>query len=244
MFTCPENDIHSLYLDNELPKGLAEDFEAHLASCPKCKAKFEAYKKTHSALRDDSSSITLDQKYLDESFERLQLKMRYAKNTASTQKEKKVFMFPEEAKKYMPAAVAAAAVFAVMLPFSMVNKKSNDVQMVTPVAQVQQIKRTNDFSVKPEHMLSTATNVAYPVNMFSDNQRVLANDVNSSFTLYTFNPLAPTNTIVITQYKTTNNAASTLLQDDFFTPEFTRPSDQNALQVYMPSYVDISSLNK
>lgn len=255
MFTCPDNEIHSLYLDNELPKGLAEDFEAHIASCPKCKAKFESFKKTHDSLKSDASSISLDQKYLDESFERLQLKMRYAKNTAaSSTKEKKVFMFPEEVKKYMPAAVAAAAVFAVMLPFSLSNRKAANVQMTVPVAQVQQIKRTNDFSVKPEHMLQTATNVAYPVNLISDSQNILANDsvsnnaiavdANSTYTLYTFNALAPANTIVITQYKTVNNAATTLLQDDFFTPDFTRPDDQNALQVYMPSYVDISSLNK
>lgn len=243
MFTCPENDIHSLYLDNELPKGLAEDYEAHISKCPKCSAKLEALKKTHNILKSDSDSISLSQQFLDESFERLTLKMRHAKNTSSI-KEKKVIMFPEEAKKYMPAAVAAAAVFAVMLPFSMANRKSNNAQVTVPVAQVHEIKRTTDFSVKPEMMLQGATNVAFPINLVSQTQNNTADDANSTFTLYTFNPLAPTNAIVVTQYRGSNQNIHTLLQDDFFTPDFTRSEDTNALQVYMPSYVDISSLNK
>lgn len=243
MFTCPDTEIHSLYLDNELPKGLAEEFEAHLASCPKCSSKFKSLKKTHDCLQSDSSSISLDNDFLDKSFERLSVKMRYIKNAAPV-KEKKVFMFPEEAKKYMPAAVAAAVVFAVMLPFSMANKKTETINMTVPVAQVHEIKRTTDFSVKPGTIFPSATNVAFPINLVSQNQDNSSLDANSSFTLYTFNPLSATNTIVITQYKGSNQTVHTLLQDDFFTPDFTRTEEANALQVYMPSYVDISSLNK
>ena len=41
MSTCPENDIHSLYLDNELPLSYREEYEAHIKSCPKCAKKLE-----------------------------------------------------------------------------------------------------------------------------------------------------------------------------------------------------------
>ena len=47
MFTCPEDDIHSIYLDNELPPNFVAEYEAHVASCPKCKAKNEKFKKIH-----------------------------------------------------------------------------------------------------------------------------------------------------------------------------------------------------
>ena len=38
MFTCPTNEIHSLYLDNELPQNYVAEYEAHIVSCEKCKA--------------------------------------------------------------------------------------------------------------------------------------------------------------------------------------------------------------
>ncbi len=50
MFHCPENDIHSIYLDGELPQNFVKDYEAHLASCPKCAAKLEKLKKIRAAL--------------------------------------------------------------------------------------------------------------------------------------------------------------------------------------------------
>ena len=49
MSTCPTNEIHSLYLDNELPQAHKEQYEAHIASCEKCKASLE---KLH-AVRED-----------------------------------------------------------------------------------------------------------------------------------------------------------------------------------------------
>ena len=38
MFTCPTNEIHSLYLDKELPQNYIAEYEAHIANCEKCKA--------------------------------------------------------------------------------------------------------------------------------------------------------------------------------------------------------------
>ena len=33
MSTCPTKEIHSLYLDNELPQNHKEEYEAHIAGC-------------------------------------------------------------------------------------------------------------------------------------------------------------------------------------------------------------------
>ena len=37
MSTCPEQDMHSVYLDGELPQKYALDYESHLTSCQRCR---------------------------------------------------------------------------------------------------------------------------------------------------------------------------------------------------------------
>ena len=45
MYSCPTDDIHSVYIDNELPQNYVSDYENHLKVCPKCSAKVEQLKK-------------------------------------------------------------------------------------------------------------------------------------------------------------------------------------------------------
>ena len=33
MSTCPEKDIHSIYVDGELPENYIKQYESHLSSC-------------------------------------------------------------------------------------------------------------------------------------------------------------------------------------------------------------------
>ena len=81
MSSCPTDDIHSIYLDNELPPVYANQYEQHLKICPKCEAKLALLKKNHFALQSDAQNIRLDKIFLDDSFERLKTKLRYSKNT-------------------------------------------------------------------------------------------------------------------------------------------------------------------
>ena len=81
MSSCPTDDIHSIYLDNELPPVYANQYEQHLKICPKCEAKLDLLKKNHFALQSDAQNIRLDKIFLDDSFERLKTKLRYSKNT-------------------------------------------------------------------------------------------------------------------------------------------------------------------
>lgn len=111
MSICPEKDIHSIYLDGELPQEFLKKYESHVAGCPKCQAKLERLRKISALLREDALSMRLDQTYINQSFERLQTKLRFAKNTARA----------EEPRIYRPFAkwavgfAAAAAVFAVIV---------------------------------------------------------------------------------------------------------------------------------
>ena len=40
MSTCPDYDMHSVYLDGELPQKYALDYETHLTSCQRCRDDF------------------------------------------------------------------------------------------------------------------------------------------------------------------------------------------------------------
>lgn len=39
MYTCPTDDIHSIYLDGELPDIYRKEYEAHIKTCSECEKK-------------------------------------------------------------------------------------------------------------------------------------------------------------------------------------------------------------
>jgi len=43
---CPEPQLISIYLDNELPSPWKEKLESHLAECSSCREKLDGFKKT------------------------------------------------------------------------------------------------------------------------------------------------------------------------------------------------------
>lgn len=115
MFHCPENDIHSIYLDGELPKNFVKDYEAHLASCDKCRAKLEKLKAMHAAFVADSKAIDIDESFKAQSFERLQSRMRFSKVVKASEPNKNIVRIAN----YVPLAAAAALMFALVLPVRM-----------------------------------------------------------------------------------------------------------------------------
>lgn len=117
MSFCPTKDIHSVYLDNELPEAYKKEYEAHIESCEKCRKELEALKALHAAFKADSDSITPDEHFMDESYNRLLLKMSYSKNTAKSSGRR--FVRPAF---YLPVAAAAAAAFALVIPMRTGNK--------------------------------------------------------------------------------------------------------------------------
>ena len=57
MFTCPEDDIHSIYADGELPKNYVAEYEAHVNSCPKCSAKLKKFLALNSVFAEDKENF-------------------------------------------------------------------------------------------------------------------------------------------------------------------------------------------
>lgn len=122
MFTCPDKEIHSVYLDGELPPSLVSIYEAHVASCEKCKAQLESLRKVHEALETDARSITLDRAHIEQGWERLMARRHFRD---VTRKSRSVVWSTGGSGKIARGvwrvlpAMAAAAVAAVILPIRM-----------------------------------------------------------------------------------------------------------------------------
>lgn len=71
MFTCPEDDIHSIYADGELPKNYVAEYEAHVNSCPKCSAKLKKFLALNSVFAEDKESFHFSRMILTQVFKGL-----------------------------------------------------------------------------------------------------------------------------------------------------------------------------
>ncbi|WP_147613106.1 anti-sigma factor family protein [Treponema pectinovorum] len=131
MSICPEKDLHSIYLDGEMPKKFMEQYEAHLASCQNCKKELEKLREISNAFREDSISVNLDSVYLEQSFERLQTKLRFSKNTAQAN-EKNIY---RPYKKWIVSFASAAAIFAVIFAPIELKTKNSGVQELKTIAR-------------------------------------------------------------------------------------------------------------
>lgn len=118
MFTCPSNDIHSVYLDNELTPSYSAQYEEHIKQCSKCMEQLKKLQKVKSML----STVSLQEKSIDlsDSWERLQIKKKYYANTKSESQKSPTL------KTWLPLA-AAAAFLAIVLPFRMTQVQSKNI---------------------------------------------------------------------------------------------------------------------
>ena len=137
MYSCPTDDIHSVYIDDELPQNYVLDYENHIKTCSKCSAKLEQLKKIKSLIISDAKSIQVDDYYIEQSFSRLETKLRYSKNTV------KKMPFPTE---YVKWGAVAAIFVAVVLPFGnnfSKHKKSSNMA-ITPITRPQSVALSNN----------------------------------------------------------------------------------------------------
>ncbi|MCR5217207.1 anti-sigma factor [Treponema sp.] len=141
MSTCPEKDILSLYLDNELSPEYVKQVEEHLASCENCAAQLKKFKILKSAFAEDSNSISFTKSQIDDSFDRLMVKMSYKKNVLEKEEsipvKTKAFPF-----KYILSGAAAAAVVAVIIPVR-VSKNSDPASNYKPLARTQLVPQSS-----------------------------------------------------------------------------------------------------
>lgn len=122
MFTCPEKDIHSIYLDGELPEEYKVKYESHVKTCQKCQAELSKLKMVHEILKKDSISLNddWDDSRLESSYEKLQNRLAFRKVVSFAQEEKPKFNI----LKFTVPAAAAAAVFALIIPLRLQNNNN------------------------------------------------------------------------------------------------------------------------
>ena len=122
MSTSLEKDLHSVYIDGEMPESFVSQYESLVSSNAKEKEALEKMQVLHSLLQEDSAEKTVSDSFMEESFARLQTKMRYAQNV-SFAGEQKSFITPFV--KYASSFAAAAAVFALVFIPVHYNSLSN-----------------------------------------------------------------------------------------------------------------------
>ena len=66
MSTCPEKDIHSIYLDGELPASYVAEYEAHVNACPSCQATLERLRRIRRVFAKDAETMELTKEQMDE----------------------------------------------------------------------------------------------------------------------------------------------------------------------------------
>lgn len=142
---CPSDDIHSLYIDKELPEIYKAEYEEHIKTCHACQAKLKKIQVLHQLFNDDSEKITPDSKFMDESFQRLQLKMRYNSNIVQKKKVESSY----RTRYLIPsvAAVAAAFLVAVVLPTNLKSSLNPGTQSVASHNVVSKIPTATDVSL-------------------------------------------------------------------------------------------------
>ena len=125
MSFCPSKDIHSLYVDGELPEKFKTEYERHLANCEKCQRELAKVRTIHSALNSDADTIKLDEKFMEDSFQRLQIKMVYSKNTQLLKAN------PKYKSIGYVAGIAAAAVVALVVPVRINSAKNSERSIIS-----------------------------------------------------------------------------------------------------------------
>ena len=168
MSFCPSKDIHSVYLDNELPEIYKAEYESHIASCPKCKAELEKIKGLRSLLASDSDSLNLSSDFLDKSYERLMIKMSYAKNTGK-KSDGKINL---RTITYAASGIAAAALLAIVLPVRAASVKSDSLASTAAIASLNQAAVSN--------VATSFTPPANNVSFNSGNDMVISGNISES----------------------------------------------------------------
>ncbi len=211
MYTCPTNEIHSLYLDNELPQNHKEQYEAHIASCEKCKAALEKLRTVREVFAKDSAAITPDEKFMNASFDRLMLKMKYSKTTLRSGGMGRMNNRSRVWKIAVPA-LAAAAVLALVIPIGLGSGRRG-VKTMSATSSV--------YSQVPPQVSEQLTSVS----MGGENGFAFTEGMQDSF---------------VTNVSNTSDAASRLIKDvEVFRPKFEGDSKTISIRITVPGDDDV-----
>lgn len=127
MSFCPSKDIHSIYLDDEMSAEIKIQYENHVNGCVECQKELARLRAVRNLFVEDLQN-DLNSEFLDKSFERLQLKMKYSNNIKKIKKSNFVFEKPKFI--YAVSGIAAVALFALFVPFRLRTSSVNNTQVI------------------------------------------------------------------------------------------------------------------
>lgn len=211
MSTCPTKEIHSLYLDNELPQNHKEEYETHIASCEKCRAELEKLRAVGDLFKADAASVSPDKAFMDASYERLMLKMKYSKNAGHTSYSKTNL----RSWKIIVPVAAAVAILALAIPL----------KLATGRAGVKTMSATSSiYSQVPSQVTEHLSSVAFGAdNAFASNR---------AFGL--------TQDSLVTNVSNKGGAASKLIKDvEVFRPNFDAEQKTISIRITIPGNDDV-----
>ena len=149
MFTCPEKDIHSIYIDGELPAEFKAKYESHVNSCKKCSMELQKLQKLHQLFQADSIRLNFSEAEAEAGFKRLENRLSFRKVTSFAEHGRNRHFFMAISKFAVPA-VAAAAVFALVLPVRIAGVKASKVSdSASASSEIQPIVAKASISAMP-----------------------------------------------------------------------------------------------
>ena len=210
MSTCPTKEIHSLYLDNELPQTHKEQYEAHIAACDKCRAEYEKLRAVRAVFEKDAQAVSPDKAFLDASYERLMLKMKYSKNVGHTASHR----VSSRTWKIAVPAIAAVAVLALAIPLRFAVGRAN-VKTMSATSSL--------YSQVPSQVSEQVSNVAFNgEGSFGFDEGIQS--------------ILPS----VTNVGNSNSAASKLIQDvEVFRPNFDEEKKTISIRITIPGNDDV-----
>jgi len=109
---CPDSQLLSIYVDDELPSPWNEKMDVHLKECPACREKVEKFKQLRELINKDASAKKTNEEELQKSKEkiwrRIEEKRRFVPYPGIWQRR---ISIP------LPLAAAAAIIIALMVIF-------------------------------------------------------------------------------------------------------------------------------
>ncbi len=180
MSSCPDSDLYSAYVDNEVPSPWKEKLESHIASCADCKKRMERYQDIKNFLVADTK--TLSPTELDASFARLSARREFSKPRQATAWVQTSIRIP------IPA-LAALFLAAVFLPSYFVLKTSSRTAgtLVQSAALLPGISVSGASISQTMKSLSTSTSVYSPdLASYTNTANMLDANNNRIFTMINF----------------------------------------------------------
>lgn len=224
MSICPEKDLQSVYLDNELPEQYRSKFKEHLSNCVSCSKEVENLENIHEILRNEAKAISFSQEELNAGFSRLQAKMSYKKTTNVVKFSDNTFI------KRIGPAMAAALVLAAIIPVKLATGNNSYTPNNIQNSMNQKISFIQKDNLLSESILSSAaiagisnvastipysTNTPYSTNL----TKTATQQGNSLATIDIFRPSFPEEQIRITiQLTGVSGISSQGLQQEILTP--------------------------